>query len=100
MRGEAQACGVCVPTGCPDPGLGAVGSGWVGRGKKAFWRGWARAWVRHCVWCPRTCPEDQAGRMEDLLEELLQHREPEALQQCLRKVRPQGRVLTTGDRPC
>ena len=56
--------------------------------------------MRRCVWCPRTCPEDQAGRMEDLLEELVQHREPEALQQCLRKVRPQGRVLTAGDRPC
>ncbi|MBV95716.1 ALS2 C-terminal-like protein, partial [Eschrichtius robustus] len=33
----------------------------------------------------RTHPEDHAGRMEDILEELLQHRAPEALQQCLRK---------------
>ena len=88
--------GVCAH-GVSRPRAGGSGL-WVGG--EAFWRGWARAWVRHCVWCPRTCPEDQAGRMEDLLEELLQHREPEALQQCLRKVRPQGRVLTTGDRPC
>lgn len=28
--------------------------------------------------------------MEDILEEVAQHREPEALQQCLRKVRPGG----------
>lgn len=50
--------------------------------------------------CERTCPEDQAGRMEDLLEELLQHREPEALQQCLRKalsnsLHPLGKLLRT-----
>ncbi|KAJ1069326.1 hypothetical protein K5549_014276 [Capra hircus] len=48
--------------------------------------------------CERTCPEDQAGRMEDLLEELVQHREPEALQQCLRKalsnsLHPLGKLL-------
>lgn len=42
--------------------------------------------------------------MEDMLEELLQHREPKALQQCLRKVRglgegglPGGDLLTA---PC
>uniref|UniRef100_A0A8C6EEZ7 ALS2 C-terminal-like protein n=1 Tax=Moschus moschiferus TaxID=68415 RepID=A0A8C6EEZ7_MOSMO len=50
--------------------------------------------------CKRTCPEDQAGRMEDFLEELLQHREPEALQQCLRKalsnsLHPLGKLLRT-----
>ncbi|XP_066100702.1 ALS2 C-terminal-like protein isoform X2 [Saccopteryx bilineata] len=35
--------------------------------------------------CERTPLEDSVDRMEDVLEELLQHREPEALQQCLRK---------------
>ncbi|XDC85210.1 hypothetical protein R6Z07F_016383 [Ovis aries] len=48
--------------------------------------------------CERTCPEDQVGRMEDLLEELVQHREPKALQQCLRKalsnsLHPLGKLL-------
>lgn len=36
---------------------------------------------------PRTHPEDSVGSMEDILEELLQHREPKALQPYLRKVR-------------
>lgn len=92
--------GCVYPWGVQTQGWGQWAlSGWE-RGKKAFWSGQARAWVRRCVWCPRTCPEDQVGRMEDILEELVQHREPKALQQCLRKVRLQGRVLTTGDRPC
>ncbi|XP_069418355.1 ALS2 C-terminal-like protein isoform X3 [Ovis canadensis] len=48
--------------------------------------------------CERTCPEDQVGRMEDILEELVQHREPKALQQCLRKalsnsLHPLGKLL-------
>ena len=48
-------------------------------------------WVRDvCARCPRTQPEDRAGRMEDVLDELLQHREPRALRQCLRKVRALG----------
>ncbi|XP_047628204.1 ALS2 C-terminal-like protein isoform X2 [Phacochoerus africanus] len=50
--------------------------------------------------CERTHPEDHTGRMEDILEELLQHREPEALQQCLRKalrnsLHPLGKLLRT-----
>ncbi|XP_036723870.1 ALS2 C-terminal-like protein isoform X4 [Balaenoptera musculus] len=50
--------------------------------------------------CERTHPEDHAGRMEDILEELLQHRAPEALQQCLRKalnnsLHPLGKLLRT-----
>ncbi|XP_060018127.1 ALS2 C-terminal-like protein isoform X3 [Lagenorhynchus albirostris] len=50
--------------------------------------------------CERTHPEDHAGRMEDILEELLQHRTPEALQQCLRKalsnsLHPLGKLLRT-----
>lgn len=36
---------------------------------------------------PRSCLEDEAGRMEDALEELLCHREPAALQRYLQKVR-------------
>nr|XP_031542537.1 ALS2 C-terminal-like protein isoform X2 [Vicugna pacos] len=50
--------------------------------------------------CKRTHPEDRVGRMEDILEELLQHREPEALQQYLRKalsnsLHPLGKLLQT-----
>ncbi|XP_066900594.1 ALS2 C-terminal-like protein isoform X15 [Kogia breviceps] len=50
--------------------------------------------------CKRTHPEDHAARMEDILEELLQHRTPEALQQCLRKalnnsLHPLGKLLRT-----
>ncbi|EPY73423.1 ALS2 C-terminal-like protein [Camelus ferus] len=50
--------------------------------------------------CERTHPEDCVGRMEDILEELLQHREPEALQQYLRKalsnsLHPLGKLLQT-----
>lgn len=86
MRGEAQV-GVYLRT--------------HGDIQKASWRGraWARAWVRDvCVRCPRTQPDDGVGRMDDVLEELLQHREPEALQQCLRKVRAlEGRSLRRGD---
>lgn len=44
----------------------------------------------HCAWCPRSHPKDCAGSMEDILKELLQHREPQALQQYLRKVRVQA----------
>lgn len=47
---------------------------------------------------PRSHPEDSAGNVEDILEELLQHREPEALQQYLRKVRALGRAAQ--GRPC
>ncbi|XP_049496284.1 ALS2 C-terminal-like protein [Panthera uncia] len=48
--------------------------------------------------CERTQPEDRAGRMEDVLDELLQHREPRALRQCLRKalsnsLHPLGKLL-------
>ncbi|XP_037383715.1 ALS2 C-terminal-like protein [Talpa occidentalis] len=55
---------------------------------------------QECLCCERTHPEDSAGRMEDILEELLQHREPEALQQCLRKalnnsLHPLGKLLQT-----
>ncbi|XP_005383490.1 PREDICTED: ALS2 C-terminal-like protein isoform X3 [Chinchilla lanigera] len=35
--------------------------------------------------CGRSCPEDEAGKMEDTLEELLRHREPAALRQHLRQ---------------
>ncbi|XP_039693492.1 ALS2 C-terminal-like protein isoform X1 [Pteropus medius] len=50
--------------------------------------------------CERTQPDDGVGRMDDVLEELLQHREPEALQQCLRKalsssLHPLGKLLRT-----
>lgn len=50
--------------------------------------------------CERTQPEDRAGRMEDVLDELLQHREPRALRQCLRKalsnsLHPLGKLLRT-----
>lgn len=46
----------------------------------------------------RTPPDDSVGRMEDILEEVLQHREPKALQQCLRKalsssLHPLGKLL-------
>lgn len=61
--------------------------------QKASWRGWAWAQARVrdvCAWRPRTQLDDGVGRMDDVLEELLQHREPEALQQCLRKVRASG----------
>ncbi|XP_053752896.1 ALS2 C-terminal-like protein [Panthera pardus] len=48
--------------------------------------------------CERTQPEDRAGRMEDVLDELLRHREPRALRQCLRKalsnsLHPLGKLL-------
>lgn len=69
-------------------------------GRKASQWGWPQVWVRNvCAWCPRTHPEDHTGRMEDILEELLQHREPEALQQCLRKVRAPGEGADWRDRP-
>ncbi|GAB5568002.1 ALS2 C-terminal-like protein [Prionailurus iriomotensis] len=50
--------------------------------------------------CERTQPEDRAGRMEDVLDELLQHRESRALRQCLRKalsnsLHPLGKLLRT-----
>lgn len=72
--------------------------------RKASWSGWPgprHGERRVCVWCPRDHLDDGAGRMEDILEELLQHRDPEALQQCLRKVRAllTALVLTGGDRP-
>ncbi|XP_012494414.1 PREDICTED: ALS2 C-terminal-like protein isoform X2 [Propithecus coquereli] len=48
--------------------------------------------------CGRTQPEDSVGRIKDSLEELLRHREPEALQQYLRKalsnsLHPLGKLL-------
>ncbi|XP_054450764.1 ALS2 C-terminal-like protein isoform X2 [Pteronotus mesoamericanus] len=48
----------------------------------------------------RTPLDDSAGRMEDILQEVLQHREPEALQQHLRKalsssLHPLGMLLRT-----
>lgn len=43
-----------------------------------------------CARCPRTQPEACAGRMEDVLDELLLHREPRALRECLGKVRALG----------
>ncbi|XP_008571877.1 PREDICTED: ALS2 C-terminal-like protein [Galeopterus variegatus] len=50
--------------------------------------------------CERTHPEDNAGSVEDILEELLQHRKPKALQQYLRKalsnsLHPLGKLLQT-----
>lgn len=48
-------------------------------------------WVRDaCAWSPRTQPEPCADRMEGILDELLLHREPRALRECLRKVRALG----------
>lgn len=102
MRGEAQArtcVRVCMcarrhPQGHPEgQGWHLWGSEWLGR--KDSWRGCTRAqaqvWVRDvCAWCPRSQPEACAGRMEDVLDELLQHREPRALRECLRKVRALG----------
>ncbi|XP_045434754.1 ALS2 C-terminal-like protein isoform X3 [Pipistrellus kuhlii] len=48
--------------------------------------------------CERTLLDDSVGRMEDILEEVARHREPEALQQCLRKalgssLHPLGKLL-------
>ncbi|XP_064223091.1 ALS2 C-terminal-like protein isoform X1 [Aotus nancymaae] len=50
--------------------------------------------------CERAHPEDSAGSMEDILEELLQHRESKALQPYLRKalsnsLHPLGKLLRT-----
>lgn len=50
--------------------------------------------------CERTLLDDSVGRMEDILEEVARHREPEALQQCLRKalsssLHPLGKLLQT-----
>ncbi|XP_036075208.1 ALS2 C-terminal-like protein isoform X2 [Rousettus aegyptiacus] len=50
--------------------------------------------------CERTQLDDGVGRMDEVLEELLQHRQPEALQQCLRKalsssLHPLGQLLRT-----
>ncbi|XP_041617620.1 ALS2 C-terminal-like protein [Vulpes lagopus] len=50
--------------------------------------------------CERTQPEACAGRMEDVLDELLRHREPRALRECLRKalgnsLHPLGKLLRT-----
>lgn len=50
--------------------------------------------------CERSQPEACAGRMEDVLDELLQHREPRALRECLRKalgnsLHPLGKLLRT-----
>lgn len=44
----------------------------------------------HSAWCSRSDPKDCMGSIEDILTELPQHREPEALQQYLRKVRAQA----------
>ncbi|XP_060060793.1 ALS2 C-terminal-like protein isoform X2 [Erinaceus europaeus] len=50
--------------------------------------------------CDRSCPEDGAGSMEAVLEELLQPREPAALRQSLKKalsssLHPLGKLLRT-----
>nr|XP_048279392.1 ALS2 C-terminal-like protein isoform X3 [Myodes glareolus] len=50
--------------------------------------------------CDRSHPKDCAGSMEDILKELLQYREPQALQQYLRKAlsnprHPLGKLLRT-----
>ncbi|XP_029418055.1 ALS2 C-terminal-like protein isoform X2 [Nannospalax galili] len=50
--------------------------------------------------CERSHPKDSAGSMEDTLRELLQHREPKALQPYLRKAlknswHPLGKLLRT-----
>lgn len=45
----------------------------------------------HCAWCSRSHPEDCVGSIEDILKDLLQHREPEDLRKYLRKVRVQAR---------
>lgn len=50
--------------------------------------------------CERSHPEDCEGSMEDILQELLLHREPKALQQYLRKAlsnsrHPLGKLLQT-----
>ncbi|XP_022353992.1 ALS2 C-terminal-like protein [Enhydra lutris kenyoni] len=50
--------------------------------------------------CERTQPEACAGRMEDVLDELLLHREPRALRECLGKalsssLHPLGKLLRT-----
>uniref|UniRef100_A0A8C7EWH9 ALS2 C-terminal like n=1 Tax=Neovison vison TaxID=452646 RepID=A0A8C7EWH9_NEOVI len=50
--------------------------------------------------CERTQPEACAGRMEDVLDELLLHREPRALRECLEKAlsssrHPLGKLLRT-----
>ncbi|KFO33250.1 ALS2 C-terminal-like protein [Fukomys damarensis] len=50
--------------------------------------------------CERGCLKDKAGRMEDVLEELLQHREPAALRRYLHKAlsttrHPLGKLLRT-----
>ncbi|XP_017377126.1 ALS2 C-terminal-like protein isoform X1 [Cebus imitator] len=50
--------------------------------------------------CERAHPKDSAGSMEDILEELLQHRESKALQPYLRKalsnsLHPLGKLLRT-----
>ncbi|XP_035886319.1 ALS2 C-terminal-like protein [Phyllostomus discolor] len=50
--------------------------------------------------CERTPPDDSVGRMEDILEELLRHREPAALQSYLTKalsssLHPLGMLLRT-----
>ncbi|XP_049718652.1 ALS2 C-terminal-like protein isoform X2 [Elephas maximus indicus] len=50
--------------------------------------------------CERAHPEDSRDSIEDILEELLRHREPEALQQYLRKalsnsLHPLGKLLRT-----
>ncbi|XP_004640832.2 ALS2 C-terminal-like protein isoform X2 [Octodon degus] len=55
---------------------------------------------QHYLSCVRNCPEDEAGRMEDILDELLWYREPAALQQYLRKAlrsarHPLGKLLRT-----
>lgn len=75
MRGEPSACAQ-APMGTPRrlPGGGGPGLGVA----------------EDVCTVPRTPLDDSVGRMEDILEEVAQHREPEALQQCLRKVRPGG----------
>jgi hypothetical protein len=77
VRGEPSAlqCGSCRPERAGE----AAGSG-----------------EGHCAWCP-SHPKDSTGSMEDTLEELLQHREPKALREYLRKVRTQGWARLEGN---
>lgn len=86
--------GVCT-TECPDPGLGAVSSGGWERGRRLS--GWAGPGMGEALCGAQDLPRGPGGQDgRTSLEELVQHREPKALQQCLRKVRLQGRVLTAG----
>ena len=62
MRGEAQACGVCVPPGGPAPGLGAVGSGWVGVGEEGFLEGAGPGMGETLCVVPQDLPRGPGGQ--------------------------------------